>query len=153
MADQLAERPISKRDQNVLAFLRAHVALHGHAPTVVEISEGVGASTRTVAKAVRSLAHRGLVKHHPRRPRGLEITTATGAPVKAPHPLVEELVKTRLRREVPTREIAARLGVRTTTVNNYELGLRQPTPQRLEQWAAALGLRITLTPTNPTEKP
>ena len=152
MADPLSARPISKRDQNVLAFLRAHIALHGHAPTVVEISDGVGVSTRTVAKAVRSLSHRGLVKRHPRRPRGLEITTGTGAPVKAPHPLVEELVKTRVGRGIPTREIAAQLAVRTSTVNNYELGLRQPTPQRLEQWAAALGLRITLTPTNLTEK-
>lgn len=153
MADPLSAPSISKRDQNVLAFLRAHVASHGHAPTVVEISEGVGASTRTVVKAVRSLAHRGLVKHHPRRPRGLEITTETGAPVKAPHPLVEQLVKTRMLRNIPTRDVAAQLGVCTSTVNNYELGLRQPTPHRLEQWAAALGLRITLTPTKPLEKP
>ncbi|WP_141576182.1 helix-turn-helix domain-containing protein [Actinomadura sp. WMMA1423] len=153
MADLLPTEPISKRDQTVLAFLREHAAVHGHAPTVVQISEGVGASTRTVVKAIRSLALRGLVRHHPRRPRGLEITTSSGAPLTAPHPLVEQLVKTRVHRGVPLREIAARLGVCTSTVNNYELGLRQPTPQRLEQWAAALGLRLTLTPTNPMEKP
>lgn len=152
MADQMLEQLVPRRDQLVLDFIREHAAAHGHTPTVVEISEGVGASTRTVAKAIRALAQQGLVKQHPRRPRGLEVTTESGAPLSAPHPLVQQLVKARVHRGIPAREIAARLGVCTSAVNNYELGLRQPPPERLEQWAAALGYRITLVPAQPTRE-
>ncbi|NEA21562.1 GntR family transcriptional regulator [Actinomadura bangladeshensis] len=70
---------LTARQRSTLAYISGYVAEHGHAPTVREISAAVPASTRTVTKAIRALAARGLVTHHPRRPRGLELVPQAGA--------------------------------------------------------------------------
>jgi SOS-response transcriptional repressor LexA len=70
---------LTVRQRAVLAFICRHTTAHGHAPTVREIAAGVPASTRTVTKAIRALAARGLVEHNPRRPRGVRLVPLAGA--------------------------------------------------------------------------
>ncbi|GGW17699.1 hypothetical protein GCM10010264_74310 [Streptomyces globisporus] len=57
-----APRPLTTRQEAVLAVIRASLAEHGHGPTVREIGERVGlSSTSSVAHQLGRLEARGLI--------------------------------------------------------------------------------------------
>ncbi|MFV2172282.1 VWA domain-containing protein [Actinomadura sp. LOL_016] len=70
------------------------------------------------------------------------------------HPLIQRLAADRAARGLPRRVIAERMGCAPQTVWHYEVGLRQPDPDALTAYAAALGYDLTLTPRTspPTSK-
>lgn len=65
---------LSKRQTQILDFIRAAVARDGYPPSVREIGDAVGlASPSSVAHQLRALEERGLLRRDPNRPRALEI--------------------------------------------------------------------------------
>lgn len=71
-----APTKLSKRQTQILDFIRAAVARNGYPPSVREIGDAVGlASPSSVAHQLRALEERGLLRRDPNRPRALEIRT------------------------------------------------------------------------------
>ncbi|WP_165968915.1 helix-turn-helix transcriptional regulator [Actinomadura sp. KC06] len=68
------------------------------------------------------------------------------------HPLVQQLIKARYAQDLNQAQLAERMGRWPSTVGAWEAGSRIPNMASLDEWAAALGLRITLTPTPPTRE-
>lgn len=68
-----------------------------------------------------------------------------------PHPLIKALSAERVSREISVAAFARRLGYTAEAVRNWEAGRKAPSLERLEDYAAALGYRLTLqrTPTAP----
>jgi repressor LexA len=69
--------------QEILAFLRGHIADHGYAPTLEEIRESMGLSSKShVRYYLGALENDGLIERKPRSPRGLSVvgTATPGGP-------------------------------------------------------------------------
>jgi len=65
---------VTRRQKEIVDFLRTFTARHGVAPTLEEIARHFGlASVATVHKHLRGLEARGVVRRHPRRSRGLAV--------------------------------------------------------------------------------
>ena len=104
---------LTKRQKQVLDFVRGHVRSRGYAPTIAEIRRHLGlGSVATVHKHLRLLQEKGAVRRLPHRSRALEVcdvapaaraarvrllgTVAAGTPIE---PLeIEERGKTVSRR-------------------------------------------------------
>ena len=64
--------------QEILAFLRSHITDHGYAPTLEEIRERLGLSSRShVRYYLGALERDGLVERKPYSPRGLGVIGMT----------------------------------------------------------------------------
>ncbi len=71
-----APNKLSKRQAQILDFIKVAVARNGYPPSVREIGDAVGlASPSSVAHQLRALEERGLLRRDPNRPRALEIKT------------------------------------------------------------------------------
>lgn len=71
---------VTRRQKEVVDFIRAFTARHGVAPTLEEIARHLRlASVATVHKHLRGLEARGVIRRQPRRRRGL-VLVAGGAP-------------------------------------------------------------------------
>lgn len=65
---------LSSRQQEILAYVNAHVDEHGYPPTVREIGQAVGlTSPSTVHAHLEKLAKAGLVRRDATKPRALEV--------------------------------------------------------------------------------
>lgn len=65
---------ISKRQQDILAFIKEEVRLKGYPPSVREIGEAVGlASSSTVHGHLSRLEGKGYIRRDPTKPRAIEI--------------------------------------------------------------------------------
>ncbi|WP_369228772.1 LexA family protein [Streptomyces sp. R21] len=60
--------------ERVLACIREHIAEDGEAPTVAEISVGVGRSVGAVHYQLRELEAKHAIALEPRRARGIRLT-------------------------------------------------------------------------------
>lgn len=70
---------VTRRQKQVVDFIRAFTARHGVAPTLEEIARHLRlASVATVHKHLRGLEARGVVRRQPRRSRGLALTADGG---------------------------------------------------------------------------
>lgn len=67
---------ISKRQQDILQFIKQQVKSKGYPPSVREIGEAVGlASSSTVHGHLDRLEKKGLIRRDPTKPRAIEILT------------------------------------------------------------------------------
>ncbi|PLS04760.1 transcriptional repressor LexA [Neobacillus cucumis] len=71
---------ISKRQQDILEFIKGEVRSKGYPPSVREIGEAVGlASSSTVHGHLARLESKGLIRRDPTKPRAIEILDADEA--------------------------------------------------------------------------
>jgi repressor LexA len=71
---------VTRRQKEMLDFLRAHIAREGYAPTLEEIGRHFGLSSlATVHKHLQNLERKGLIRRMPNHSRALEITTPAPA--------------------------------------------------------------------------
>ncbi len=69
----LQRRP-TKRQEEVLSFIREHIEWHGYAPSLREISTHFGISgPQNARKHIEALEKKGYIKRTPRLARGIEI--------------------------------------------------------------------------------
>jgi repressor LexA len=69
---------LSKRQEDILAFIKEEVRAKGYPPSVREIGEAVGlASSSTVHGHLASLESKGLIRRDPTKPRAIEILDFT----------------------------------------------------------------------------
>ena len=65
---------LSKRQQDILDFIKSEVRQKGYPPSVREIGEAVGlASSSTVHGHLARLESKGLIRRDPTKPRAIEI--------------------------------------------------------------------------------
>ena len=65
---------LSKRQQDILDFIKQEVQKKGYPPSVREIGEAVGlASSSTVHGHLARLESKGLIRRDPTKPRAIEI--------------------------------------------------------------------------------
>ncbi len=65
---------LSKRQQDILDFIKSEVKLKGYPPSVREIGEAVGlASSSTVHGHLSRLESKGLIRRDPTKPRAIEV--------------------------------------------------------------------------------
>ncbi|PKR83318.1 transcriptional repressor LexA [Heyndrickxia camelliae] len=65
---------LSKRQQDILDFIKQEVKLKGYPPSVREIGEAVGlASSSTVHGHLSRLESKGLIRRDPTKPRAIEV--------------------------------------------------------------------------------
>jgi len=71
---------VTRRQKELLDYLRAYIDRHGYAPTLDEIGRHFAlASLATVHKHLRNLENKGLVRRLARRSRALELTATVAA--------------------------------------------------------------------------
>lgn len=67
-------KKLSKRQEDILAYIKEQVRLKGYPPSVREIGEAVGlASSSTVHGHLARLESKGLIRRDPTKPRAIEI--------------------------------------------------------------------------------
>lgn len=67
-------KKVSKRQEDILAFIKDEVRTKGYPPSVREIGEAVGlASSSTVHGHLARLESKGLIRRDPTKPRAIEI--------------------------------------------------------------------------------
>lgn len=68
------QRELTRRQQQILDFIRAEVHRLGYPPSVREIGEAVGlSSSSTVHSHLAALEAKGLIRRDPSKPRALEV--------------------------------------------------------------------------------
>ncbi|MHC0037105.1 transcriptional repressor LexA [Pseudoneobacillus sp. C159] len=73
---------ISKRQQDILEFIKEEVRAKGYPPSVREIGEAVGlASSSTVHGHLNRLESKGLIRRDPTKPRAIEILDESSSPL------------------------------------------------------------------------
>lgn len=71
-------KKVSKRQEDILAFIKSEVRTKGYPPSVREIGEAVGlASSSTVHGHLERLESKGLIRRDPTKPRAIEILEET----------------------------------------------------------------------------
>ncbi|MFC5603148.1 transcriptional repressor LexA [Sporosarcina koreensis] len=72
-------KKISKRQQDILSFIKDEVKLKGYPPSVREIGEAVGlASSSTVHGHLARLESKGYIRRDPTKPRAIEVLDPEG---------------------------------------------------------------------------
>ncbi|HSR53921.1 MAG TPA: hypothetical protein VLV83_24095 [Acidobacteriota bacterium] len=67
--------PLTKRQEQVLEFIRTHIAGYGYPPTLREIGDRLNiCSTNGVDDHLRALERKGHIKVRPRVSRGIQLT-------------------------------------------------------------------------------
>lgn len=67
-------KKISKRQEDILSFIKEEVRLKGYPPSVREIAEAVGlASSSTVHGHLERLENKGYIRRDPTKPRAIEV--------------------------------------------------------------------------------
>ena len=65
---------LTKRQQQILDFIRSEIHRQGYPPSVREIGEAVGlSSSSTVHSHLAALQAKGFIKRDPSKPRALEV--------------------------------------------------------------------------------
>jgi len=79
---------LTRRQHQIMEYIRAHAAEHGYAPTLAEIGRHFGlSSVATVHKHVRRLVERGALRRSAHRARSFEPTLPSPAPAACLLPL------------------------------------------------------------------
>ncbi|MBM7698979.1 transcriptional repressor LexA [Kurthia huakuii] len=75
-------KKVSKRQEDILAFIKEEVRTKGYPPSVREIGEAVGlASSSTVHGHLARLESKGLIRRDPTKPRAIEILDPIGGSI------------------------------------------------------------------------
>jgi repressor LexA len=85
----VARMPLTRRQKQLLDYLRAHIRDHGYAPTLEEMCRHLRlSSVATVHKHLGNLETKGLLRRQPHRSRGLELAPRSRAPRAVEVPLL-----------------------------------------------------------------
>ncbi|HLH64746.1 MAG TPA: transcriptional repressor LexA [Solirubrobacteraceae bacterium] len=75
---------LTKRQQEIVDFIREHSATHGYPPTVRDIGRAVGlASSSTVHAHLANLERAGAIRRDPTKPRAIELLHRAAAGARA----------------------------------------------------------------------
>ena len=75
---------LSKRQQEILDYIKVEVRKKGYPPSVREIGEAVGlASSSTVHGHLSRLEKKGFIRRDPTKPRAIEVLTLDDTMVEA----------------------------------------------------------------------
>ncbi|MBO0602017.1 transcriptional repressor LexA [Sporosarcina sp. E16_3] len=86
-------KKISKRQEDILSFIKSEVKKKGYPPSVREIGEAVGlASSSTVHGHLARLESKGFIRRDPTKPRAIEILDPEGLETMKPGVLHVPLV-------------------------------------------------------------
>lgn len=86
-------KKISKRQEDILSFIKSEVKKKGYPPSVREIGEAVGlASSSTVHGHLARLESKGFIRRDPTKPRAIEILDPEGLEAMRPGVLNVPLV-------------------------------------------------------------
>ncbi len=86
-------KKISKRQEDILSFIKSEVKKKGYPPSVREIGEAVGlASSSTVHGHLARLESKGFIRRDPTKPRAIEILDPEGLDTMKPGVLHVPLV-------------------------------------------------------------
>jgi repressor LexA len=70
----MAQRGLTKRQQEILDFVKRHVGEHGYPPTVRDIGKAIGlTSSSTVHAHLANLEKLGVLRRDPTKPRAIEV--------------------------------------------------------------------------------
>jgi repressor LexA len=70
----MAERSLTKRQQEIFDYVRSYVGDHGYPPTVRDIGKAIGlTSSSTVHAHLANLEKLGLLRRDPTKPRAIEL--------------------------------------------------------------------------------
>lgn len=76
----MVQLDLTKRQQEILEVVQAHIARLGYPPTVREIGDAVGlTSSSTVHAHLQALENRGVLRRDPTKPRALDLVDRGGA--------------------------------------------------------------------------
>src|SRR5680860_1600535 len=80
----VADLSLTKRQQEIVDFIKKHSAKHGYPPTVRDIGKATGlTSTSTVHTHLSNLEKMGLLRRDPTKPRALELLLDTAKRAKS----------------------------------------------------------------------
>ena len=80
---------LTKRQNEILAYLRAHIAEHGYAPSFEEIAEQFGfASLATVHEHLTNLERKGYIRRQYNESRSIEVLPPRGTAKATEIPLL-----------------------------------------------------------------
>lgn len=83
-AEERSGRRLTKRQAEVLRFIREYVAAHEYAPSYQEIADGVGSSSKaTIFSHVQALKGKGFLRGEPFTMRSLELAKSASLLAKA----------------------------------------------------------------------
>jgi repressor LexA len=88
------ELNLTKRQQEIMDFIKRYAAKYGYPPTVREIGKAVGlASSSTVHAHLANLEKYGILKRNPAKPRAMELLIGTAKKAMGPRglPLVGQV--------------------------------------------------------------
>ena len=89
----MSMKKISKRQEDILSFIKSEVRKKGYPPSVREIGEAVGlASSSTVHGHLARLESKGFIRRDPTKPRAIEILDPEGLETMKPGVLHVPLV-------------------------------------------------------------
>lgn len=81
----MPQKPLTKRQKEVLNFISEHIDSEGFPPTRNEVSKHFGFRSPNAAEShLRALAHKGVIRIEARRSRGITLTPLSGASLPAP---------------------------------------------------------------------
>jgi repressor LexA len=89
-----AEQKLTKRQQEIFAYIKRYAAKHGYPPTVRDIGGAIGlTSPSTVHAHLANLEKAGLLRRDPTKPRAIELLASTARRVPRPRglPLVGQV--------------------------------------------------------------
>jgi repressor LexA len=89
-----AEQKLTKRQQEIFAYIKRYAAKHGYPPTVRDIGRAIGlTSPSTVHAHLANLEKAGLLRRDPTKPRAMELLTNTARRAARPRglPLVGQV--------------------------------------------------------------
>lgn len=65
---------MTKRQFEALRFIKGYIASHGCAPSVIEVAEAIGSSSKSHAhRVLRGLEDQGYIRRLPKRARAIEV--------------------------------------------------------------------------------
>lgn len=102
MFDSREEKQLTKRQRQVLEFVREHAERHGYPPTVREIATAVGvSSSSTVHAQLKSLERQGLIERTALKRRALRASADPEKRTKVATPSAEEEIYSENARVLP----------------------------------------------------
>ncbi|WP_088041052.1 transcriptional repressor LexA [Bacillus sp. EAC] len=109
---------LSKRQAEILAYIKDEVKIKGYPPSVREIAEAVGlASSSTVHGHLERLEQKGFIRRDPTKPRAIEILGETNAVVNEAQATYSEIYNDIINIPVIGKVTA---GIPITAVENVE---------------------------------
>jgi len=109
---------LSKRQAEILAYIKDEVKIKGYPPSVREIAEAVGlASSSTVHGHLERLEQKGYIRRDPTKPRAIEILGETNAVVNEAQATYSEIYNDIINIPVIGKVTA---GIPITAVENVE---------------------------------